>query len=153
MKLISIIVIALTITSTLADLKSGYKNQCDKDQKCKKKIELNAELLEKLGYNEDSPIIDLHNLCIDSIHPDTFLHFQKVIKIDLSFNYLTEVSAPVFANLVYLEQLLLNNNQLAIIGPNVFDNLTGMILINLNFNKLIIINSTIFNPMVNLVEL
>ena len=152
MKFISIIVIALTITSTLADLTSGYKNQCDKDQKCKKKIELNAELLEKLGYNEDSLIIDLRHLCIESIHPDTFVHFQKVIKIDLGFNYLTEVSAPVFANLVYLEQLLLNNNQLVKIGPNVFDNLTGMKLINLNFNKLTEIIAKNFVPMVNLLE-
>lgn len=143
------------ISLTLADLANSYdyKKQCKNYIKCKKKNILNADFLEKLGYNEYSAIIDLRYHCIESIHPDTFKNFKRVIKIDLSFNYLTKVVSPVFDGLIYLEQLLVNNNQLTIIGPNVFDYLTGLKLINLNSNKLTVLNSTILNPMVNLVEL
>lgn len=153
MKLFTAFLFTLSITNILCEIsiENGKKPKCKREKHCQG-IVLNQKLLKKLGYNQDSRVLNLRNLCIESIADDAFHNVQRVVKIDLSFNKIKELKPPVFNGLVFLLVLELNNNHIEHIYPNVFDELVSLKRLNLNFNKLKNLDSPALNPMQSLLE-
>ena len=131
-----------------------------------------ANRLHNLSINA----LNLEKNLIQSLHVDSFRSVVQLIELNLSFNNITELSAPAlyplrgtlrylilrsnriqtinahtFDNFSYLKQLDLSDNQISIIHSEAFVGLNTLARLNLESNLLRHIPARLFFPLVGLI--
>ena len=87
---------------------------------------LDKNLLNELGYNTDSVLIDLSKKSIESIEKNTFQGYNKLEIIYLQDNKLLRLDNESFKYLVNLKELWLEDNSLIDIDLNTFRELYNL---------------------------
>lgn len=70
--------------------------------------------------------IDLQGQFIKELGPNSFQHFPKAIAISLSFNEIEKIDKDAFADLDKLSRLYLEENKITDLPDGVFDGLTNL---------------------------
>ena len=84
------------------------------------------------------------------ITPDLFDKLGNLQLLFLHSNMITSLDDGVFAGLVSLKRLALDDNQLAMIGKDVFKPLARLNVLSLNRNKLTDLDKNVFEGLVSL---
>lgn len=84
---------------------------------------------------------------------NTFKSAKALIKLDLSFNYFTNLSEGVFVGAVVLQDLNLSNNYISNIEVNALQSLISLEKINLSKNNISIVKKKYFSNLIRLHEI
>jgi Leucine-rich repeat (LRR) protein len=114
-------------------------------------LRLNRQELLRIfqGQNlQDLTDLDLRNMNIVSIDPDTFTGLDRLRTIRLDHNHIREIHSLTFVHLPNLEEIFLNFNNIQRLSPNSFNDLRSLRALQLSRNQIITIdNPNTFNDL------
>ena len=89
-------------------------------------------------------VLLLSNYNISHLSAETFNNLSKLIKLDLSSNYLSEIGEKIFLDQAYLRTLDLSKNRFPKLSDMSFQHLLSIKILYLYYNNISHIDKTIF---------
>jgi Leucine-rich repeat (LRR) protein len=113
-----------------------------------------VKLAEIAGTHLKDEEFELEEMDIEFIDPNTFNKVTStLLRLDLSYNKLTQINKQVFAKLKKLKYLNLANNKLESIDQNLFDGLESLEFLKLKQCGLVSLQPNTFSKLTKLHEL